>query len=232
VNVTVFDYQPYEENAYLTTDGADAASADLSKVMRLSYGDEVLYQRLAFDGLTTWDAWNRELATTPTHKLPQGLKQGDRIWNNCGFLRLSADGKLSEHETSTLANLTADGLRDTQYVIGDPWDDARAKANGWDKKFDALKRKERGQDLVGVLDTTAGFVEASKACLWTLYLARKAGVKFVLGNVVGRFDSFLKEKARTVGLKTADGLEHKAELVILAGKTIHCALLTRLSLLI
>lgn len=222
-NVTVFDYQPYEQNAYSTTDGADAASADLNKVMRLSYGEEVLYQRLAFEALPIWEAWNRELAATPTHKLPKGLKQGDNIWNNCGFLRLSADGKLSEHEKSTLANLTADGLRDTQYIIGDPRDEARAKANGWHRKFDALKRKERGQNLVGVLDTTAGFVEASKACLWTLYLARKAGVKFVLGNEVGRVDCFLKERGRTVGIKTADGLEHKADLVILAGKLRRCS---------
>jgi sarcosine oxidase/L-pipecolate oxidase len=199
--------------------------------MRLSYGEDVLYQRLAFDGLATWEAWNRELAATPTHKLPKGLKQGDKIWNNCGFLRLSADGKLSQHEKSTLANLTADGLRDTQYIIGDPCDEARAKAKGWDKKFDALKRKARGQNLVGVLDTTAGFVEASKACLWTLYLARRAGVKFVLGNEVGRFESFIKEKARTVGLRTADGLEHRAELVILAGKMILGAHSTRFLLL-
>ncbi|RFU29745.1 hypothetical protein B7463_g6601, partial [Scytalidium lignicola] len=215
-NVTIFDYQPYDENAYSTADGADAASADFNKVMRLSYGEEVLYQRLAFEGLTTWNAWNQELAATPEHELPKGLKPGNKVWNNCGFLRLSADEKLSDHEKSTLANLTADGLRETQYIIGDPRDEARAKVKGWDKKFDAFKRKDRGQSLVGVLDTTAGFVEASKACLWALHLVRKAGVKCVLGNEVGRFASFLKDKGRTVGLKTADGLEHKADLVVLA----------------
>lgn len=216
-NVTVFDYQPYEENAYSTTEGADAASADYNKVMRMSYGEEVLYQRLAFEGLKTWEAWNQALATTPTHALPKGLKEGDQIWNNCGFLRLSADGKLSDHEKSTLANLTAQGLRDTQYIIGNTKDEERARTKGWHKKFDAMKRKERGQSLVGVLDTTAGFVDASKACTWVLHLARNAGVKFVLGNEVGRFEALVKENGRTVGLRTADGLKHKADLVIIAG---------------
>ncbi|KAH8800255.1 FAD dependent oxidoreductase [Xylogone sp. PMI_703] len=215
-DVTIFDYQPYDENAYSTTDGADAASADLNKVMRLSYGEEVLYQRLAFDGLTTWNAWNEELAATPARDLPKGFRPGDKVWDNCGFLRLSTDRNLSAHERSTLASLTADGLRDTQYIIGDPRDEERAKSKGWDKKFDPFKRKERGRNLVGVLDTTAGFVEASKTCLWALHLVRKAGVKCVLGKEVGRCISFLKEKERTVGIKTADGLDHSAELVVLA----------------
>lgn len=216
--VTVFDKQPYNENGYSTSDGADAASADLNKVMRLSYGNELLYQRLAFDGIASWNDWNAAIATSAPEDLPNGLTPQDLVWNNCGFLRLSIDGKLSDHERATLANMTREGLRDTQYVIGNVEDERRARLKGFEKKFDPFRRKQQGKDLTGVFDSTAGFVQASKACAWVMHLCRKAGVQFVLGEFAGQLTSFVKADGRTVGIQTADGLQHRADLVILAGE--------------
>ncbi|KAI0894722.1 FAD dependent oxidoreductase [Annulohypoxylon nitens] len=220
-NITVFDKQPYADNAYSTTDGADAASADFNKVMRMSYGDEIEYQRLAFEGLKTWDAWNDEIRSSKPEDLPHGLKPTDLIWNNCGFLRMSIDGKLSAHEHATLEGMTREGLRETQFMIGDTEDEKRAKTHfrpgEWEKKSDPFGRKKQGKDLVGVFDSTAGFVEASKACIWAMHLCRRNGVRFVLGEKEGQVSTFIKDgSGRTIGIRTASGAEHRSELVILA----------------
>jgi sarcosine oxidase/L-pipecolate oxidase len=229
LDVSVFDYQPYHENEYSTENGADAASADLNKVMRMSYGEDLMYQRLAFQAADIWREWNKDLSRTPAAELPKGLVPEDRLFENCGFLRLSADDTLSQHETTTLANLTKEGMRDTQYVIGHEEDEKRARNSvaRHDLKFDALKRKQRGQNLAGVFDSTAGFVRASKACVWAMHLARKCGVKFVLGDK-GRMSSLIKQEdsSKIVGIKTADGVSHLADLVVIASKSPcgHCCM--------
>ncbi|KAL7629521.1 hypothetical protein AAE478_001042 [Parahypoxylon ruwenzoriense] len=220
-NVTVLDKQPYADNAYSTADGADAASADFNKVMRMSYGEEIEYQRLAFDGLKTWNAWNEEIGSTKPEELPYGLKPSDLIWNNCGFLRMSIDGQLSAIERSTLENMTREGLRQTQFVIGDPEDEKRARSHfreeEWENKSDPFRRKKQGKKLVGVFDSTAGFVEASKACTWVMHLCRKNGVRFVLGERDGQVSSFIKDSiGRTVGVHTVSGAEYHSKLLILA----------------
>ncbi|KAI6081678.1 FAD dependent oxidoreductase [Hypoxylon rubiginosum] len=220
-NITVFDKQPYADNAYSTTDGADAASADFNKCMRMSYGEEIDYQRLAFDGIKTWNAWNDEIRSSKSEDLPRGLKPSDLIWNNCGFLRMSIDGQLSAIERATLANLTREGLRETQFVLGDPEDEKRAKSHlrkgEWEKKSDPFGRKRQGKDLVGVFDSTAGFVEASKACIWVMHLCRRNGVRFVLGEKDGQVATFIKDaNDKTVGMRTKSGTEYHSKLLILA----------------
>ncbi|KAI0123473.1 FAD dependent oxidoreductase [Xylariales sp. AK1849] len=220
-NVTVFDKQPYDTNAYSTDHGADAASADLNKVMRMSYGEEIDYQRLAFEGVKIWDSWNKRIQSSSPEDLPRGLKPSDLIWNNCGFLRLSTDGQLSQSELATLANLSREGLRQTQYVLGDPDDEKRARvdfeAGDWEKKSDPFSRKKMGKSLAGVFDSTAGFVKASQACTWTMHLCRKNGVRFVLGGEHGQVASFIKTKSgQTAGIRTVNGLEHYSDILILA----------------
>lgn len=191
--------------------------------MRMSYGEEIDYQRLAFDGIPIWDSWNKQIQSSPVGELPKGLKPSDLVWNNCGFLRMSIDGQLSQIERATLANLSREGLRKTQYLIGDPEDENRARekfgSDKWEKKSDPFRRKQLGKSLVGVFDSTAGFVEASKACIWVMHLCRKNGVRFVLGEKPGQVSSFLKNgSGKTTRILTADGVSHDAKLVILAGE--------------
>ncbi len=189
----------------------------------MSYGQEIDYQRLAFDGVPVWESWNKAIRSSPAGDLPRGLKPSDLVWNNCGFLRMSIDGQLSEIERATLENLTREGLRQTQYVIGDPDDESRAREKlrkgEWEKKSDPFRRKKQGKSLVGVFDSTAGFVQASKACAWVMHLCRNSGVRFVLGERSGQVSSFIKDGGgRTTGIRTADGAGHSSKLVILAGE--------------
>lgn len=83
----------------------------------------------------------------------------------------------------------------------------------------SLKNLEGGR-LTGFFDTSAGFTVVDKACAWARYLAEKDGVKFVLGPETGKFDELLVrnegDDKKVVGLKTVDGLEHEANVVIVA----------------
>ncbi len=68
-----------------------------------------------------------------------------------------------------------------------------------------------------VLDSTAGYVLAYKSCAWAQYLARKAGVKFILHPIQGKVN---KTESGEGGpsAETADGQTHRADLVIIAGE--------------
>ena len=223
-NITVFDKQPYDKNAYSTADGADAASADWNKVMRMSYGDELDYQRLAWDAIQVWNVWNKQISSSVLQDPPRPLRPSDKVWDNCGFLRMSTDGALSPFEESTLRNITKEGLRSTQFVIGNQDDEKRAtfyfqKKGEWERKRDPFNRQKQGNSLTGVFDTTAGYVDASKACIWVMHLCRLCGVRFVLDEREGQVSAFLKSPAgeKTVGIRTKDGKEHRSEFLILAG---------------
>ncbi|KAF2250533.1 FAD dependent oxidoreductase [Trematosphaeria pertusa] len=216
-DIVVFDRQPYLDNAYSTKDGADAASADMNKVMRVSYGKEVLHQKLAFEAIDIWGEWNEQIGKAKPEDLPKSIRPSDKVWNNCGFLRLSKDDKISQFEEDTLAGLGAEGLRDTQYVLDDSSDRERAARKGMLRKLDPMGLQQRRGKLVGVYDTLGGFVNASKACAWVLHLLSKTDVKLVLGQKQGTVAKFVRSsQGRTIGIKTVDGLTHKADLVVVA----------------
>lgn len=119
-DVTVFDRQDYESNKYSHDSGADGASADINKIVRFSYGDEIEYQRLAFEASGLWEQWNRQLQEADDEELPSGLQRGERLWWNCGMLRLSATGEYGQHEMDTLKSMGEDGLREKQFECGNP----------------------------------------------------------------------------------------------------------------
>ena len=68
-----------------------------------------------------------------------------------------------------------------------------------------------------VLDSSAGFVVAYKACAWAQYLARKAGVEFILHPTKGRVVSIDTADSHKTLVRTADGTTHEGDLVVVAG---------------
>ncbi|WVQ75719.1 hypothetical protein IAR50_005349 [Cryptococcus sp. DSM 104548] len=253
-HITVYDYQPYHHNGYNPDQGCDAASADVNKIYRCSYGKETEYQDLAFSGRPIWLEWNAQLASTPAHLLPPGLTPEDKLFVPSGFLRISNDVKMSEYDRDCLEALEKAGLRDHQHVTTDEGDMARLRekeaqepSTNWLLKSRALStltappspcpplsssspspdpaQKARSKPLEATLDTSAGFTNADKSCAWARYLAEQAGVKFVLGPEVGKFDELLFDppsdgaeggEKRVRGLRTVDGKEHLADVVIVA----------------
>ena len=134
----------------------------------------------------------------------------------------------SEHlgalEKETLANMQRDGLRDTQFVKGDPVDCERAGELGWkDKILNFEIPGSSGKSYGAVLDSTAGFIRCSLACAHYQELAADKGVKFYFGQQ-GTVTSLIKTassvepgKEKITGLETENGLVHHADSVVIAG---------------
>ncbi|OTA99759.1 hypothetical protein M426DRAFT_67223 [Hypoxylon sp. CI-4A] len=216
-DVTVLDMQDTAATGYDPEAGVDSASADLNKIIRFSYGDEIEYQRLATEAATIWNDWNREIAEAPADELPECLRDGERkLWWNSGMLRMSSTSELSAFELVTLENMEREGIRDLQFRSDDDADVARAKEKGWSHKIDPCRRQERFGVHKAVLDSTAGFVYAYKSCAWAQHLARKSGVKLILDPLRGKVVDITTKDNHPV-VHTVDGLEHAADLVVVAG---------------
>jgi len=215
-NVDVYDKQPHDQNNYANSEGADAASADENKILRASYGDARLYQDLAFKAMPEWDHWNRVLAETPDDDLPPSLNPTVKLWDNCGFLRLSGNG-LEKSEVLTQRNFPTE-LAHTQYRVIDPQRRSDAQASGIPfSKIDPFDRLERKLPTDGILDTTAGYVLASRACTFALRLCKLAGVHFHLGEPHAlKSIMYDTDQTRATGILTAAGERHVADLLIIA----------------
>ncbi|KAK3628570.1 hypothetical protein LTR56_018513 [Elasticomyces elasticus] len=213
-NVHIFDRQPYDKNRYAVSLGADAASADENKILRASYGDRKLYQDLAFTAMPEWRRWNETLASTPSDELPSDLTQHTRLWDNCGYVRLSDRG-LEDSEKETQKHFPAE-VKYTQYRVSDEQRRADATRDGIPaSKIDPFGRLDRALPTDGVLDMTAGYVLASRACSFALHLCQKAGVKTYFGadHALRRL---VQHDGRVLGIESADGNKHIADLVIVA----------------
>lgn len=117
-DVTVFDMQDTYASGYDPGRGVDSASADLNKIIRFSYGDEIEYQKLAFQAAEIWDEWNQRIAAEDGSDLPDVFQKGSRkLWWNCGYLRMSETAVYDQFELTTLENMKNEGIRDTQFMV-------------------------------------------------------------------------------------------------------------------
>ncbi|KAJ8130492.1 hypothetical protein O1611_g3140 [Lasiodiplodia mahajangana] len=219
--VTVLDMQDTGSSGYDPGAGITSASADINKIIRFSYGSEIEYQRLASQAAEIWEEWNQEIASLAEAKeeeLPGVLRSGERkIWNKCGFLRMGAGSEFGDVEVQTLKNMEKEGIRDTQFKSDDDADVERAVYSGWAHKLDVCERQKRFGVHKAVLDSSAGFAVAYKACAWAQYLARKAGVEFILHPIKGKVLDIDTATAHRPIVRTADQMVHEADLVVVAG---------------
>lgn len=213
-SIHIFDRQPYQQNNYAFSDGADAASADENKILRASYGDHKLYQDLAFQAMLEWQNWNQQLASTAHSDLPKALSPEMRLWNNCGYVRLSEKG-LEDSENETQKNFPPQ-IKHTQYRVADPQRREDAERDGIPAtKIDPFDRLKRELPMDGILDMTAGFVLASKSCTFALHLCRVAGVHLHLGPDHA-LHTIVKSGKTVKGIRTADGKYYSGALTIVA----------------
>lgn len=213
-NVKVFDKQPYDESRYSYFNGADAASADTNKIIRSAYGDVSIYQDLSLEAIEAWKEWNREIANAEL--VPPGMKTSDRVFLPNGNLSMTDSKQLSRFDLATIKN----SKPGTQLLITDPEHRRLAVVMEFEFAIDPFVRERRGHANVAVLDTTGGTAVADKACRFALHKARKLGVQSTFGSEAGKFESLLYNESTpdTVvsGIRTSDGVEHRARLVIMA----------------
>jgi sarcosine oxidase/L-pipecolate oxidase len=221
-NIHLFDRQPFHQNHYDETAGADGASCDVNKIIRASYGDQKLYQDLALQAMSEWTRWNDDLAATPPDQLPPVLNPTIPLWHNSGSLRLSDHG-LEPKEEKTQKTLPA-SLHHTQYRISSAQRRADAHRHGIPAtKLDPFDRLPRGLPVDGILDTTAGFVLASRACAWALHLCLRSGhvhthfgPDHALTALAHPPPSATTTTTHVTGIITQTGHHHPAALVLIA----------------
>ncbi|BGP20899.1 hypothetical protein JCM10213_003397 [Rhodosporidiobolus nylandii] len=218
--VDVFDEQDYEKTFYSPINAdCDAASADVNKIVRASYGfyaNGTAYQKLALEAMDIWDEWGKMLKDSAPGDFGP-LSADDELFVRAGMLRMQASSNLPPGELATLKNATDLGFRSTHYILGDEADEQRAKKAGIEKR---MRPFPPGVAEHGVLDMSSGFVYADKACTFALYLAKKLGVRFHLGPS-HKFKSLLSTSTSTSsskihGIRTVSGAENRADYTILA----------------
>ncbi|EMR69492.1 putative fad dependent oxidoreductase protein [Eutypa lata UCREL1] len=230
-DVTVFDQHRYNRTEYQpgADDQVQAASVDHNKIFRVSYGTKLHYQRLAMESRQAWIKHDVERAR-------DGIEEG-KLFMPCDMLRIQPTEKLGALEKETLANMEREGLRDTQFVKSDPKDRERARKRGLDSKLLEFNIPDENppKTFEAVLDSLAGYTKSSSACLYFYRVADVQGVKFRFGPEEGKFDSLVEEsipesnRKRAIGLKTKDGVVHKADVVVIAAGSFSTQLLPELS---
>lgn len=214
-DITVFDRLDLASINYESKRGADTASGELNKVFRIFYGKKNHYQKLALEAGEEFNNWNDTIK-----ELPEKEKErysALKIIDDTGFLRL--DDIISQSEVNNLKGFEESGLLHTQFDINDPEDFSKAEKLGLLRKLNPGNIKDRTSlgHLYGTLDTSSGLIYASRACTYVNYLTRRLGVKYITGAPEGSLEKIIKDEAgNTKGIITEDGVEHTADLVILA----------------
>lgn len=176
-----------------------AASTDISKVVRMDYGADAHYTAMAEASLAGWEQWN--------------ARWGTPLYHQDGFLLLSA-GVMQpgafEYESFTLLQARGhrvDRLDDRDRVTRFP-----------------MWPAERYPD--GYFNPRAGWVESAASVARLAVEARGAGVRLAEGV---RFDRLLERAGRVCGIRTTDGTELHADVVVVAAGAWTPALLPHLA---
>ncbi|KAI7197729.1 hypothetical protein KC363_g179 [Hortaea werneckii] len=217
-NISVFDEHPYDQSLYSYFKGADAASADINKIVRSAYGGVSIYQNLTLEAIERWKDWNAEIKSGKD--LPPGFSKDENVFLPNGNLIMTDASTLPAFDQATIDSMEANGHRDTQLLTTDARHRRLAEEMGIGFALDPFQRGSKGLSTVAVIDSTGGTAVADKACRFALHKARQLGVKFVMGPKTGALDSICYDvrglKRRVVGIRTRDQVRHDAAMTILA----------------
>ncbi|WVQ75737.1 hypothetical protein IAR50_005368 [Cryptococcus sp. DSM 104548] len=248
-HVTVFDENPskedeQQEQRYGLRGGA--GGGDVDATYRRSRGNNTAQQDITTTSRPLWEQWNIQIASTPAHLLPSGLRPSDRLFSPCGSLSVSRGSTLSEKDRATVVSLKATGARSAIYVIGDPMDMARLRTNAaldpsshWLQKAQLFdhSHSQTHPDTTdhprtnGFINTSSGYTNKHKTKVWLRHLCDQAGVTLISGGTRGKVNEVLYWEGRRSrrrshetegarkkvrGLKTGDEKVHSVDVVVLA----------------
>ena len=164
----------------------DAASTDISKMVRMDYGDDELYLNLGDESLDVWERWNG--SWTPD------------LFHRTGFLVLTS-------EAWTIGSF----VRDTYEVLerrGQPVE--RMKAQQVRERFPAW---DSAVEWDGYVNRRAGWAESGRVVESLIERAGAVGVEVVPGE---SFAGFVERGSRVAGVRLASGREVAADHVVMA----------------
>ncbi|KAI9320296.1 FAD dependent oxidoreductase [Zopfochytrium polystomum] len=203
--VVVFDRLPIPAE--------DAASTDLNKVVRSDYGEDVLYQELGLQAIAKFKEWNKECLR----------KFGHILYHETGVAYFTASPDMNSFERLSIMKIKESKVDPT---AGDMIEVLNFDGpEGQKKRSSVIERWPGFKDLVqvyrgGYINHRGGFADSGRTMEYLAHLARAAGVRIITGDKRGRFAGYLHEDAstpsRVTGIRTADGTEHRADLVIAA----------------
>jgi glycine/D-amino acid oxidase-like deaminating enzyme len=166
-----------------------AATADISKILRMDYGADEDYMILMEQAFEGWDAWNR------TWEKP--------LWHQTGFLIMAREEMKPggfEYESYHLLQKRGHQVE-------------RLNSEALGRRFPAWNT-EVYRD--GYFNPRAGWAESGRVLEWLASKAEQLGVRFLLGR---KFSRLLDKDSRVTGIQTEDGEKHPADFVIVAAGT-------------
>ncbi|KAJ3109006.1 hypothetical protein HK100_003366 [Physocladia obscura] len=185
-SVTVFDRLPIPAQ--------DAASTDISKVIRPDYADQALYQKLALASIEKFKhEWN-----------PDAKRRfGKELYIECGTVYATKDTGMNDFERASIATLKSSGV-ETKILNKD--DITAIYGSGFGNEYQG-----------GYLNPRAGYADSGLTMQYLAQIASESGVKFLTGPQAGTFVDLIKNgSGATIGITTSDRNRHYADLVLVA----------------
>lgn len=162
----------------------NAASTDISKVIRMDYGRDEFYMEMMEEALALWRGWNEEL--------------GETVFHETGVLYFTLDGMGPgdfEYESYQLLLKRGHAIE-------------RLNSAEITKRYPAWNA-----DIYpdGYLNPQGGWSPSGRVVTLLAARARAAGVQIIEG---ARFAELVQDGSRVLGARTADGAEYLADAVV------------------
>jgi glycine/D-amino acid oxidase-like deaminating enzyme len=177
----------------------NAASTDITKVIRMDYGADALYTQLMEEAFPGWDAWNRDW--------PKPL------YHQTGFVIMAREPMrpgMFEYDSYTLLTQRGHPLE-------------RLDSAALRKRFPAWNAEPY---VDGYYNPRAGWAASGKVVAHLIQLAKDEGVTLCEGK---QFARLLENGSRIRGIMTTDGERHPADIVLVAAGAWTPTLLPHLS---
>ncbi|KAI8077341.1 FAD dependent oxidoreductase [Gilbertella persicaria] len=175
---------------------SDAASTDISKVVRIDYGHQRLYTDLGIEAIDAWHAWNKEVS--------------EPLFHQVGVLAFSSGGEYSPLEKDNLKTIEEAGYGDAI---------ERLTASQIKQRYPFLSDTVNNGYDIAYFNKLGGWCNSSEAIKHLYAKCVQNNVEFVLGKETGCFTQLVTDPHNTrsvIGIKTKDGLVHYADRVIIA----------------
>ncbi len=222
-NIEIFDKDDLEKSKYNPLHHTDSASADINKFYRIYNDGNNKYGKLSAKALQTWLKWADDLRNLSDQDKAKFWDTDYELIRHTTGLRIGDQEEVSSVEKLNIAGLKELGLDGTQFDISSPERRLSAKLLGLSKGLEVIKdwkSRDVAPRITGYIDGVGRMIKADKACYLVKLFLDKHDVIFHFGKE-GTFKSLVKGRcskrgAKAEGIITADGKEHRSDLVIAA----------------